>query len=65
MEWFVLNAETNVEVDLTALDAMDQLREELGRRGVVFAMAPGLLANIGEDRIYMTLPTAVQAFKDR
>src|SRR6185312_13654065 len=39
VEWFVLNAEANVEVDLTALDALDQLRSELERRGIVFAMA--------------------------
>ena len=25
VEWFVLNAEANVEVDLTALDALDKL----------------------------------------
>lgn len=68
VEWFVLNAEANVEVDLTALEAMDQLREELGRRGVVFAMArvkqdlrdslaaAGLLDKIGGDRIYMHCP---------
>lgn len=77
VEWFILNAEANVEVDLTALDALDQLREELSRRGIVFAMArvkqdlrnslaaAGLLARIGEDRIYLTLPTAVEAFKNR
>ena len=34
VEWFVLNAEANVEVDLTALDALDQLRAELTRRGI-------------------------------
>ena len=39
IEWFVLNAEANVEVDLTALDALEQLRLELTRRGIVFAMA--------------------------
>jgi MFS superfamily sulfate permease-like transporter len=77
VEWFVLNAEANVEVDLTALDALDQLRAELNRRGIVFAMArvkqdlrdalraAGLLDKIGESRIYMTLPTAVDAFKQR
>jgi high affinity sulfate transporter 1 len=77
VEWFILNAEANVEVDLTALDALDQLRGELSRRGIVFAMArvkqdlreslaaAGLLARIGEDRIFMTLPTAVEAFKQR
>ncbi|BBX95130.1 sulfate permease [Mycobacterium lacus] len=77
VEWFVLNAEANVEVDLTALDALDQLRAELVRRGIVFAMArvkqdlrdslraAGLLAKIGEDRMFPTLPTAVEAFNRR
>ncbi len=77
VEWFVLNAEANVEVDLTALDALDQLREHLARRGIVFAMArvkqdlrqalgaAGLLEKIGEHRIFMTLPTAVEAFRER
>ena len=76
VEWFVLNAEANVEVDLTALDALDQLREELSRKGIVFAMArvkqdlrdalaaAGLLAKIGEDRIFMTLPTAVKGLSE-
>lgn len=77
VEWFVLSAEANVEVDLTALDALDQLRTELARRGIVFAMArvkhdlrdslraAGLLHKIGEDHIFMTLPTAVEAFNQR
>ena len=77
VEWFVLNAEANVEVDLTALDALAQLREDLSRKGIVFAMArvkqdlrdalaaAGMLTKIGEDRIFMTLPTAVEAFHKR
>ena len=77
VEWFVLNAEANVEVDLTSLDALDRLRAELTRRGIVFAMArvkqdlrdsldsAGLVGRIGEDRIFMTLPTAVEAFRQR
>jgi MFS superfamily sulfate permease-like transporter len=77
VEWFVLNAEANVEVDLTALDGLDQLRAELEKRGIVFAMArvkqdlrvqleaAGLVEKIGEDHIFMTLPTAVEAYKDR
>lgn len=77
VEWFVLNAEANVEVDLTALDALEQLRKDLARRGIVFAMArvkqdlrdsldaAGLLDSIGADRIFMTLPTAVEAFQNR
>jgi sulfate permease, SulP family len=73
-EWFLLNAESNVEVDLTALDAVEELRAELARRGVVFALArvkqdllvalqaAGLVERIGAERIYATLPTAVQAY---
>ena len=76
VEWFVLNAEANVEVDLTALDAVEELRAELARRGVVFAMArvkqdlrdeldaAGLVDRVGAERIYPTLPTAVQAYVD-
>ena len=75
VEWFVLNAEANVEVDLTALDALDRLRSELERRGIVFAMArvkqdlrdsleaAALVDKIGEDRIFPTLPTAVEAYR--
>ncbi len=76
VEWFVLNSEANVEVDLTALDALGLLRADLERRGIVFAMArvkqelrdeleaAGLLDKIGEDRIFMTLPTAVEAYRN-
>ncbi|MEH0414797.1 STAS domain-containing protein [Streptomyces scabiei] len=39
VHWFVLNTEANVEVDITALDAVDELRRELARRGIVFALA--------------------------
>ncbi len=75
VRWFLLNAESNVEVDLTALDALEQLRTECERRGIVFAMArvkqdlrgaldaAGLLDRIGPDRIFMTLPTAVEAYR--
>jgi high affinity sulfate transporter 1 len=77
VRWFVLNAEANVDVDLTALDALDQLRNDLNERGIVFGMArvkqdlrdqlqaAGLLDKIGEDHIFMTLPTAVEAYRNR
>ena len=39
VEWFLLNAEANIEVDLTAVDALDELRRILAERGIVFAMA--------------------------
>jgi high affinity sulfate transporter 1 len=75
-EWFVLNAEANVEIDVTSADALDELREELIRRGTVFAMArvkqdlrgdldaAGLIDRIGAERIFPTLPTAVAAYVD-
>ncbi|AZS76132.1 sodium-independent anion transporter [Streptomyces lydicus] len=75
VRWFVLNAEANVEVDITALDSLDQLRRELTGRGIEFAMARvkqdlrdeldayGLSASVGEDRIFPTLPTAVAAYR--
>jgi hypothetical protein len=41
VRWLVLNSEANVEVDITGLDAVDELRCELTSRGVVFALKPG------------------------
>lgn len=75
VRWFVLNAEANVEVDITALDAVDGLRQELVHRGIVFALARvkqelredldafGLTASVGAERIYPTLPTALEAYR--
>ena len=74
VEWFLLNAEANSEVDLTAVDALDDLYQTLSARGIVFAMArvkyelretlraAGFVQKVGEDRIFMTLPTAVDAY---
>ncbi|MHA6783029.1 SulP family inorganic anion transporter [Pseudonocardia saturnea] len=75
--WFVLNAEANVELDSTAADALAAVIDELRRRDVVFAVArvkqdlrevldrAGLIDVIGEDRVFMTLPTAVAAYRER
>jgi sulfate permease, SulP family len=75
VRWFVLNVEANVEVDITALDAMEALREELTGRGIVFALARvkqdllddldafGLTATVGRDYIFPTLPTAVAGYE--
>ncbi|TKK84037.1 sulfate permease [Herbidospora galbida] len=74
--WFVLNVEANVEVDITGLDAVESLRTELARRGIVFGLARvkqdlrdsldayGLTASIGEDHLFPTLPTAVAAYEE-
>ena len=75
VRWFVLNVEANVEVDFTALEAVDALRAELARSGAVFALARvkqdllarlqsfGLAEKIGADRLFPTLPTAVAAYE--
>lgn len=74
--WFLLNAEANVHVDITALDALEDLRRDLLARGVVVALArvkqelladlrtAGLAQRIGEERIYPTLPTALAAYEE-
>ncbi|MGS0686395.1 SulP family inorganic anion transporter [Nakamurella sp. GG22] len=74
VEWFVLNAEANVEIDITAADALEQLRREVTGMGMTFAMArvkqdlrddlirAGLVDSVGEHRIFPTLPTAVTAY---
>ncbi len=74
--WFVLNAEANIEVDLTAVDTLEQLRRTLTDQGVVFALArvkmevreqlaaAGFVSAVGDDRIFATLPTAVAGFAE-
>ncbi|WP_328531084.1 SulP family inorganic anion transporter [Nocardioides sp. NBC_00368] len=77
VEWFLLNVEANVEVDITAVDALESLRRALADRGVVLAIArikqdlreslapSGILDRIGEERLFPTLPTAVEAYRRR
>ncbi|MHA7861943.1 SulP family inorganic anion transporter [Tessaracoccus sp. Y36] len=74
VNWFLLNAEANTEWDLTAVDTLELLRENLEARGISFAMArvkqetrdqlerTGFIDRVGDDRIFATLPTAVQAY---
>ncbi|HET8914806.1 MAG TPA: SulP family inorganic anion transporter, partial [Propionibacteriaceae bacterium] len=75
VEWFLLNAEANTEIDLTAVDALEEVRKTLAERGIVFALArikfevreilasTGFIDRIGEDKVFMTLPTAVSAYE--
>ena len=74
-DWFLLNAEANTQLDLTAVDAVESLRRDLADRGIEFAVARakfeilgaledgGVLERIGRDRVFATLPTAVEAYK--
>ena len=77
VEWLLLNAEAIVEIDLTAADALGELNDELERRGIVLALARvkqdlrtqleriGLVTHIGQDRLFATLPVALDAFERR
>ena len=77
VEWVVLNMEANVEIDLTATDLLEDLRSELASRGIVLALArvkqdlavylerAGLLARIGAEHVFPTLPTALEGFESR
>jgi len=75
VKWFVLNCEANTSLDLTAIDALADLRRELSSRGIVLALARLKRstradldrAGFGREvagRIYPTLPTAVDAYVD-
>jgi SulP family sulfate permease len=73
--WLLLNVEAMPEVDLTAADILLELCDELDRRQVTLAMArvkhdlqeslrpTGLLERVGAERIFATLPTAVDAYR--
>jgi sulfate permease, SulP family len=73
--WFVLNVEANVEVDFTALEALDQVRDELARDGTILALARvkqdllvrlqafGLAKAIGPSLLFPTLPSVVDAYR--
>ncbi|OUC16441.1 MAG: sodium-independent anion transporter [Alkalinema sp. CACIAM 70d] len=74
VQWFVLNTEAIVEVDITAVDALTELHEELQGKNIRFTMArvkqdlyaqlrrSGLLALIGADYIFPTMHTAIEKF---
>jgi sulfate permease, SulP family len=77
VEWFVLNMEANVEIDITAIDMLSELRAELASENITFTMArvkqdlylnlerAGFLKNIRAEHIYPTLHTAIAAFEQR
>jgi SulP family sulfate permease len=72
--WFLLNMEGNTEVDITGLDALDEIRQYCEHLGAVLALVRvkreilddldrhGVGQRIGQERIFATLPTAVAAY---
>jgi MFS superfamily sulfate permease-like transporter len=77
VEWFVLNADAILEIDMTAVDMLKELHQELTAQHITFAMArvkqdlylqlkkASLVDLIGQEHIYPTLHTAIEAFHTR
>jgi sulfate permease, SulP family len=77
VEWFVLNTEAIVEIDITAMDMLEELADELALIGITFAMArvkqdlytqlkrSQLLQKISQKRIYLTLHSMIIGFESR
>ncbi len=77
VEWFVMNTEAIVEIDITAADVLVELHDELRRRGIRMGLVrvkqdlvaelerAGIVTLVGDDMIFPTLPTAVAAFEQR
>ncbi len=77
VEWFVLNTEAIVEIDITAVDILEELMDELSDRGITFAMArvkqdlymqmkrSQIFDKLNPDDLYMTLHSAIAGFERR
>jgi MFS superfamily sulfate permease-like transporter len=76
LRWMALNCEAIVDIDSTAAEALRRLIAEVEGQGVQFCLvrakrelieqlqAAGLADLIGMDRMYPTLPSLVEAFRD-
>jgi sulfate permease, SulP family len=77
VEWFVLNTEAIVEMDITAADVLEELIDELTARNITFAMArvkqdlyvqlarSPIFKKMNTDYIYLTLHSAIDGFERR
>ncbi|NEP17768.1 MAG: STAS domain-containing protein, partial [Leptolyngbya sp. SIO4C1] len=76
VKWFVLNTEAIAEVDITAIDMLEEFYDELAARGIAFALVrvkqdlyaqlkrSGLLQKISPERVYFTIDSAIAGFKE-
>lgn len=72
--WFLLNVEANTEVDITAADGLRELQGDLAAQGILLGLTrikrdlyeplrrAGVVALIGEDMLFPTLPVAEEAY---
>lgn len=77
LAWLLIDAEGTVDIDVTALAALDTLQRELALQGIVLAIAranhplqkmlkrAGLVEGIGSQHLYPTVRTGVQTFLER
>jgi SulP family sulfate permease len=75
VRWLVLNAEAMTSIDITAIDMLRALLDELERQGITFALARAhfplremlrrtrLDARIGQAHMFPSVHAAVQAFR--
>lgn len=76
VRWLLLNVESNVEIDSTAVAALDELRHQMEERGILLALArvkqdlavqlvrAGFMQKVGTERVFPTLPTALEGYRD-
>ena len=76
VRWLLLNVESNVAIDSTAVAALEELRRQMEDRGVVLALARvkqdlavqlargGFLQRVGTDKVFPTLPTALNGYEE-
>lgn len=74
VQWFVLNTEAIIDIDITAVDMLEDLRQELAKQNIIFALArmkqdlygqlkrTQFLQHIEPEHIFATLPIALSAF---
>ena len=76
VEWLILNMEANVEIDITAIDMLAELRKELAAKNITFALArvkqdlyldlkKAQFLDSTAEHVYPTLKTAIAAFEQR
>lgn len=77
VEWFILNTEAIVEIDVTATDAIEELIDELAERQITFGMSrvkqdlyvqlkrSRILKKMNPNHIFLTLHSAIAAFEAR
>lgn len=77
VEWFVLDTEAIAEIDITAVDMLQDLHSELAMQGITLGLtrvkqnlysqlaSSGLLEQIGPKHIFLTLHTAIDGFENR